>query len=232
MAVYDVFNGDADGICALLQLRKVEPLDSHLITGVKRDIQLLKQVQPQAGDHINVLDVSMDKNKDDLIRVLEQGATVFYCDHHVAGDIPESAHLDALINTAPDICTSLLVNSRLKGACAEWAVVGAFGDNLKKSALALSSSLNLNQSELALMENLGVYINYNGYGADLDDLHFHPAELYAVMKDYQRPLDFVSGDSDSFGKLEAGYIDDMNSARSAQVLRCLLYTSPSPRDFG
>ena len=35
MAVYDVFNGDADGICALLQLRKVEPLDSHLITGVK-----------------------------------------------------------------------------------------------------------------------------------------------------------------------------------------------------
>ena len=25
MTIYDVFNGDADGICALLQLRQIEP---------------------------------------------------------------------------------------------------------------------------------------------------------------------------------------------------------------
>ena len=38
---YDVFNGDADGICALIQLRLVEPRpDATLVTGVKRDIQL------------------------------------------------------------------------------------------------------------------------------------------------------------------------------------------------
>ena len=33
---FDVFNGDADGICALLQLRQTFP-DSKLVTGVKRD---------------------------------------------------------------------------------------------------------------------------------------------------------------------------------------------------
>ena len=46
MADYDVFNGDADGICALVQLRQIDPRDATLITGVKRDIQLLRQVEP------------------------------------------------------------------------------------------------------------------------------------------------------------------------------------------
>jgi hypothetical protein len=36
---YDVFNGDADGICALVQLRLAKPIQSNLITGVKRDIE-------------------------------------------------------------------------------------------------------------------------------------------------------------------------------------------------
>lgn len=31
---YDIFNGDADGIIALLQLRLADPIDSQLITGV------------------------------------------------------------------------------------------------------------------------------------------------------------------------------------------------------
>ena len=39
---YDVFNGDADGICALHQLRLAEPRPTaELVTGVKRDIRLL-----------------------------------------------------------------------------------------------------------------------------------------------------------------------------------------------
>ncbi len=52
MADYDVFNGDADGICALIQLRQLESRDSILITGVKRNIQLLSQVNADAGDRI------------------------------------------------------------------------------------------------------------------------------------------------------------------------------------
>ncbi|GHD53921.1 hypothetical protein SAMN05216429_101155 [Marinobacter persicus] len=33
MPTYDVFNGDADGICALIQLRLAEPAETTLITG-------------------------------------------------------------------------------------------------------------------------------------------------------------------------------------------------------
>lgn len=219
MTVYDVFNGDADGICALLQLRNAQPQSSKLITGVKRDIQLLANVEPAAGDTINVLDVSMDKNKDDLLRVLAVGAKVFYCDHHVAGDIPNNDSLDALINTAPDVCTSLLVNGRLKNAFPEWAVVGAFGDNLHKSAAALASPLALSSDELALLENLGTYINYNGYGSNLDDLHFTPADLYASLKGYKSPLDFIAADRATFSQLETGYHEDMASAKASNSLQ-------------
>lgn len=38
------FNGDADGLCALQQLRLAEGADAVLVTGVKRDIHLLKRV--------------------------------------------------------------------------------------------------------------------------------------------------------------------------------------------
>ena len=59
---YDVFNGDADGICALHQLRLAAPCTSVLITGAKRDIALLERVQAQAGDVVTVLDISMARN--------------------------------------------------------------------------------------------------------------------------------------------------------------------------
>ena len=47
--LFDVFNGDADGLCALHQLRLAEPADSELVTGPKRDISLLKRVNAAAG---------------------------------------------------------------------------------------------------------------------------------------------------------------------------------------
>ncbi len=219
MAVFDVFNGDADGICALTQLRNAQPLESQLVTGVKRNIKLLEQVQAGPGDQVNALDISMDKNKSELLRILDAGASVFYCDHHVAGDIPDSPNLDALINPAADVCTSLLVNGRLAGAFAEWAVVGAFGDNLKTSARAVAETTSLNEAQIDQLEALGIYINYNGYGASLDDLHFKPAELYTLVSQFAKPIDFIEQDRDSFGKLEAGYRDDMASAEGSQVLR-------------
>ena len=60
---FDVFNGDADGICALLQLRQTFPCDSKLVTGVKREIDLLRHVSVNDGDTVSVLDISLDKNK-------------------------------------------------------------------------------------------------------------------------------------------------------------------------
>lgn len=218
MAFYDVFNGDADGICALLQLRLADPRDSVLITGVKRDIDLLKQVDAKAGDSITVLDVSMDKNKSDLLRVLEQGAKVFYCDHHDAGDIPVHAQLQALINTDANVCTSLLVNGHLKGQFPLWAITGAFGDNLNKSAEAVAKPLQLSRDVLEKLEKLGIYINYNGYGAALEDLHFTPKALFNEMLAYRSPLDFMQDNKAAFEKLENGYLADMQQAFSLKPL--------------
>jgi len=213
MTNYDVFNGDADGICALTQLRLVEPRDAVLITGVKRDIDLLKQVNARSGDRITVLDVSMDKNRADLDRVLAEGATVFYVDHHFAGDeIPKSSALTAIINEAPDVCTSLLVDRHINGAFRGWAIVGAFGDNLRKSALGLAKNNHYNEEQLQRLEDLGIYINYNGYGSNLEDLHFAPDELYRKVSQYSDPLDFIHNSGGDFEKLETGYRQDMKAA--------------------
>jgi len=62
----DVFNGDADGICALVQLRLAKPAQTKLVTGVKRDIQLLKQVEVQVDDVVTILDISLQKYRTDL----------------------------------------------------------------------------------------------------------------------------------------------------------------------
>ncbi|MDP5054376.1 MAG: DHH family phosphoesterase, partial [Congregibacter sp.] len=204
MKNFDVFNGDADGICALLQLRQAAPLDAELVTGVKRDIQLLDSLDGQSADHVTVLDVSLDKNRKPLNALLQAGARVFYCDHHFAGDIPRHPNLQALINTSADVCTSLLVNGHLRGAYAHWAVVGAFGDNLDESAGAVARTLHLGADTVNLYKRLGTYVNYNGYGALLGDLHFHPAELYQLMHCYAEPCLFVEDAVSSFEKLEQG----------------------------
>ena len=219
MAYYDVFNGDADGICALTQLRNAEPRDATLVTGVKRDISLLKQVEALAGDSITVLDVSLDKNREALETVLAAGAEVFYCDHHFAGDIPESDRLTSLINTEPDICTSILINGHLQGAFLEWAVVGAFGDNLFDSAATLARPLSLDDARLEQLKNLGTYINYNGYGSSLEDLHFAPADLYRLVSAYASPFEFIDGSREDFQKLENGYRDDMAAAAALEPNR-------------
>ena len=74
MIHFDVFNGDADGICALIQLRNAEPREAELVTGVKRDINLLDRVEADPGSLVTVLDVSLDKNRAGLERALASGA--------------------------------------------------------------------------------------------------------------------------------------------------------------
>ncbi len=214
MAIFDIFNGDADGICSLIQLRNAFPKDSTLVTGVKRDIKLVGKNTYQDNDELTVLDISFDKNRDDVVHALVQGASVLYFDHHFAGEIPPNPLLEAHINTASDVCTALLVNGYLKGRYAEWALVGAFGDNLRQSAFALAKTLNLQAGQLDLLEKLGIYINYNGYGATLDDLHFEPGELYRKLVKFNSPLAFIDQDSTTFNRLAKAYDDDMTAAQS------------------
>lgn len=216
MAIIDVFNGDADGLCSLVQLRSDQPLESKLVTGVKRDIQLLNNLAFNEGDQITVLDISLEKNILGLNNALQAGADVFYVDHHFSGEIPEHKNLNAIINTAPDVCTSILVNRHLKGKYIEWAIVGAFGDNLKNSALSLAKPLNFTEQEITFLNNLGTYINYNGYGSNIEDLHFDPEDLYREISDYSNPFEFFKHNKATYEKLENGYISDMSSAKKLE----------------
>ncbi len=212
MANFDVFNGDADGICALHQLRLNDPVDSTLITGVKRNIQLLDGLQAGKDDIVTVLDISLDKNRDGLLTLLENGAKITYFDHHFAGEIPEHDNLEVHIDTASNVCSSLLVNDQLQGKHLAWAVTAAFGDNLFDSAVTAAKPLGLDQDQLELLKELGTYINYNGYGATIEDLHFAPAELYKLIRPYTDPFDFIK-QAPEYTVLKEGYLQDFHNAK-------------------
>ncbi|MBP9713347.1 MAG: acetyltransferase [Sterolibacterium sp.] len=212
MADIDVFNGDADGIYALTQLRLAEPRAARQVTGIKRDIDLLSQVEAQAGDRVTVLDVSFDSNRAGVERLLERGAEIFYVDHHYAGEIAPHAGLTTLINEAPEVCTSLLVSGWLEHRYRAWAVVGAFGDNLAHSAQALARPLELDAARLAQLERLGICLNYNSYGESLADLHFAPDELFRLVSRHASPFEFMQESREHFERLATGYDEDMARA--------------------
>ncbi|MCW8908495.1 MAG: DHH family phosphoesterase [Sedimenticola sp.] len=212
MAIFDVFNGDADGICALLQLRLNEPLESELVTGVKRDVQLLKRVQAGVGDRVTVLDISLQTNRDDLVRLLSEGAHVFYVDHHMPGEIPDHSALQTIIDTDPEICTSLLIDRHLEGCYRAWALTAAFGDNLVETAFSLGQASGFSSDQLEQMRLLGTCINYNGYGETVEDLHIPPMQLYQFLLEYRNPLDFVADRGSCFEGLKQGYQEDLDRA--------------------
>lgn len=216
MKFIDVFNGDADGICALHQLRLTKPLVSTLVTGVKRDISLLKKVKADRDDTVTVLDISLDKNRDELVQFLEKGTNVLYFDHHFAGEIPDDDRLEAYINTDTNMCTSLLVNQYLNNKYLAWAVTATYGDNLFVAAEEAAKPLNLNHEELEQLKLLGTCINYNGYGASLDDLIFTPEDLYLKIKPYSDPFDFIKNEP-AYQDLLDGYREDIANATALKA---------------
>jgi hypothetical protein len=216
-----VFNGDADGLCALQQLRLAGPravAREMLITGVKRDIALLDRVAAVAGDACTVLDVSLDVNRAALDGLLAAGVMVRYFDHHFAGEIPDHPGLDAHIDLSPIVCTSLLVDRFLDGLFRKWAIVGAFGDSLTAEARVLCEVAGIPAEDAAHLQELGVSINYNAYGETITDLHVAPVELAEEMLRYADPLRFAA-ESETFRRLAAGFRDDMEQARQLTPAR-------------
>ncbi|HKO88326.1 MAG TPA: acetyltransferase [Burkholderiales bacterium] len=211
MKFIDVFNGDADGICALHQLRLAQPRQAQLVTGVKRDIALLDRVEANAGDELTVLDISMEQNQRPLHALLEAGAKLRWFDHHRPGAIPSHSGLDAHIDTSADTCTSLIVNRWLEDKHLVWAVTAAFGDNLHNAAHAAAASLHLSATELDSLRELGEAINYNAYGESIDDLHFDPALLYGRLHEYVDPFNFIH-EAPEFTVLRDGFQQDMRLA--------------------
>jgi hypothetical protein len=208
-----VFNGDADGLCARQQIQLAEGTPSaRLITGPKRDVRLLNGLEVADGELITVMDISLDSNRAELLALLDGGARLRWFDHHHAGEIPHSERLEAHIDLAGDTCSSLIVDRFLHGQHRDWAVVGAFGDNLHDVAQRSAEILQLGKPMLRRFEELGTLLNYNGYGSTLADLHFDPAELARLMAPCRHPQDFL--DTPTVARLREGFADDMALARS------------------
>lgn len=219
MPTYDLFNGDADGICALIQLRLAEPKESILFTGVKRDIELAKKVPASEPAEVSILDISLDKNREAVDALLAAGCSVFYVDHHFPGDeLPEVPEFTALIDTKPTTCTSLLVDQHLGGRFHNWAIAAAFGDNLNAVAEELAAKAGLTSEQTEALKTLGVCINYNGYGSTVEDLHFHPADLYREFVKFSDPLDLIASAPVAWQQLRDGYEADMAQGLAAPIL--------------
>lgn len=213
---FDVFNGDADGIFALHQLRLAAPKpDAQLVTGVKRDIALLQRPQFNdiTGCSITVLDVSLDSNRTPLLSILERDNSITYIDHHSASPIPEDPLLDTCIDTSPEVCTSLLVHRLNTPSQNPWALCGAFGDNLHEPARQLAEQLSLAKGQVAQLREIGELYNYNGYGSSLQDLHFHPKDLYLAVQPFADPFEFFH-ECRELQELREGFASDMEQANS------------------
>jgi hypothetical protein len=216
---YDIFNGDADGIFALQQYRLANPLpDTQLITGVKRDIRLLSLVKDLKNCSLTVFDISLDSNRTWLLQLLNDQNKIVYFDHHFAGTIPQSELLQTYIDPSPDTCTSLLVNTALMGEHVLWAICGAFGDNLHQIAKRQAKDLGLSEPQTAQLQELGELFNYNGYGAFVEDLHYHPGDLYKAVKPYSDPFAFMES-SKELAALRKGYQEDIDSVMQVKQLK-------------
>ena len=205
------FNGDADGICAAHQLRLAGFSPDRVVTGVKRDIALLDRVDAKAGDHVKVADISLDTNREGLLRLLADGVQIDWYDHHFAGDIPADFRFSAHIDTDSETCSSLIVDGALQGRFRNWAVAAAFGDNLHRAARAAGAALA--EPQLASLCELGELMNYNAYGETVDDLHEAPVALFNRLAPYADPLEFIAGD-ECFTRLRQGFAEDMGQARA------------------
>lgn len=203
---YDVFNGDADGIWALHQLRLYTPAQAELVTGVKCDLELLRRVPDGAGAYIAVLDISHDSNAAEQHRRAAPPARR-RLDHHSAYSTFAHPALTLHCDADAAVCTSILVDRQLGGRHPPWAVAAAFGDNLTEPARRLAQGLGLHDEPVAALTRLSEVFNYNAYGESVADLHLDPPALYLSLAGYADPFDFIA-DSAAYRRLSAAYRED------------------------
>lgn len=215
MPAYDLFNGDADGICALHQLRLAQACDSRLLTGVKRDIALFQKLPKDVALNVTALDISFDRNEAALRQVLESGGCVRYFDHHAAQKKFAHPQLECHIDGAPDICTSLLVDQYVGGRFRPWTIVAAYGDNMPALAARLTLAAGCSAQSSNDLAQLGHLLNYNAYGETTADLHIHPADLYRAIHHFEMPQDFIAR-APEYAYLLKGFTTDQQLLRDME----------------
>ena len=193
------YNGDADGICSMVQWGLVYGIEGQRVTGVKRDIELLERVNPNTDDEIIVMDISLARNHARAVELSSHGFEITWFDHHLAGE-----PIDAIrthIDTSSDVCTARIVEKFL-GVDSDWAQVALHGDGLSVHSIKPE------------FKELGELLNYNGYGADLSDLHFHPDELLLLCLQAKTPQNFM--DTQAFMTLKNGFESDLSNAKNIE----------------
>jgi hypothetical protein len=215
---YVVCNGDADGLCAALQWHLHDPRPAVLVTGLKRDIELLQRVPAGQAREVNVFDLSMQRNLPALVKLLEHGASVRYCDHHVVHEPPQHPQLHMYIDSSPEVCSSALVDRYLHGAHRAWAVAGAWGDNMAATARRLAMWMNLSEQQCNRLRELGEAINYNAYGETEADVCIAPAALYAVLARHRGPFEALAAEP-VIAHLRERRAGDLQQARAVPPLR-------------
>ncbi len=209
-----IFNGDADGIISqhILTLELGSP--ALRITGLKRDIELLKKLPGNWEGDIQVCDISLKPNLNAVKKILNQGQSkVSWYDHHEPGEDFDHENLEKHIHESSGLCSAAIVHNVFGQKYPLWASMAAFGDNIPDLALALVQKVNsgkhseITAAELALLRRGGVLLNYNAYGESLNDLRFDPLALAKYISDFSSALDFAQ-DQSIFGPLENQLSED------------------------
>jgi len=90
---------------------------------------------------------------------------------------------------------------------------------MQVSARKAAAELELSSEQVEQLELLGTCLNYNGYGASIDDLHFPPDQLYQALSNFETPFEFIDDPQSQYSKLVDGYRSDMShvEALTAEV---------------
>jgi len=211
---FDVCNGDADGLTAVLQWRLHDPAPATLVTGLKREIALLERV-PAGADEVLVCDLSIARNRPALTGLLDAGAHVRYFDHHFATDVPIHPKLETHLDANPELCTSLLMDRWLGERFHAWALVGAYGDALTSVAHRRAAAAGYDDDQRAALRRLGEAINYNAYGDDERDVHIAPDKLYQVMARHADPFQMIAE--------EQALVDELDARRRTDLTHALTF---------
>jgi len=217
MTNYYVFNGDADGICAAQQMYLNKRQNFEPITGVKRDLSLLKKIEKAKDSQISVFDIAVEKNLPYMAKLVEQNCHILWFDHHISHDIPKHVNIEYNIQTDVDINTSLIVAEYLNDSLSPWAIVGLFGDNMSEPAIRSAKSIGLNEAKIQGLKRMGELLNYNAYGSTIDDLHFHPADILEKMRPYDEPFAFIKNET-LIDELAEGHREDFQEIEQIEWL--------------
>jgi len=203
-----VFNGDADGLVGqhILGLELGAP--DLRVTGLKRDIRLLRKLPDLESGHVHAIDISLRQNLEALPSLLSRGnVKVTWYDHHDPGDPPSHANLVLHVNQAPDTCTGAIVNAVCGHRYPLWAAMAAFGDGLPATGKALLSAGGADEEAGKAIREAGILLNYNAYGETSADVHYQPADLAVRMAPFASAPEFAR-ESALLGPLAARFAED------------------------